>query len=267
MDRFYNRINRIPLPKPQPRSKLNIINIHRVDHSNIGDIYSGVHKYFDFNCLDLIDIYHLNLERIKKTHPQIIICGGGGILRNNWIDKIQLIYKKFSNVIFWGGGWNSSTDGKPEFIRKNLYGIRDYWDGWNWVPCSSCLLKEFDQQYPISNDVVIYDHYRARTGLTGFPILTNHSKNISDVIRFLGSANTVITSSYHGAYWATLLRKKVIVINQSCKFKSFKHKPIIIPKFKAKDWKAYDPQVYPEALQECRMANTNFYNLVYKKYG
>jgi exopolysaccharide biosynthesis predicted pyruvyltransferase EpsI len=81
---------------------------------------------------------------------------------------------------------------------------------------------------------------------------------MDDVIAFLGSAETVVTNSYHGAYWATLLGRRVVVVDPfSTKFFFLKHRPVIAA---LQDYtKAISrTRIYPESLSECREANLNF---------
>lgn len=69
---------------------------------------------------------------------------------------------------------------------------------------------------------------------------------------------TVITNRYHGVYWGTLLKKKVLLYEPNCsRFLRFRHMPIL---FDRTNWseKMDQAQAYPDALDECRTANTEF---------
>jgi len=68
----------------------------------------------------------------------------------------------------------------------------------------------------------------------------------------------VVTNSYHGAYWATLLGRRVVAIPNMSKMYRFKHAPVI---GRAQDWRklAALAVAYPEALAECRAANLAFF--------
>jgi hypothetical protein len=82
------------------------------------------------------------------------------------------------------------------------------------------------------------------------------------IFAWLGSSETVVTNSYHGAYWATLFGRKVIVVNAySGKFTHF-HPSMQPPVVEAKDWRTAKP-VSPEgALALCRIASLKFYEKV-----
>ena len=89
------------------------------------------------------------------------------------------------------------------------------------------------------------------------PVMKNNKMNFEDVIAFLGSAETVVTDSYHGAYWAQLLGKNVHVASWSVKFDHMKHQPNFLesinsplPSIKNK---------IPGFLEECQEYNRNFY--------
>jgi hypothetical protein len=91
----------------------------------------------------------------------------------------------------------------------------------------------------------------------GFPILDN-SAPLDEVIPFIGATQTLLTDSYHGAYWATLMGRKVVAFPTSSKFYDLKH---AIPLGDPVDWQKLSRLsiAYPEALEECREANRDFY--------
>lgn len=93
--------------------------------------------------------------------------------------------------------------------------------------------------------------------------MSNDTKDIARVIRFLGSARVVITNSYHAAYWSQLMGKAVVVFPFSSKFYYFKHKVTL---GKPEDWKKLLDQVEEQApaLQDCVEANLKFNDQVQK---
>jgi hypothetical protein len=70
-----------------------------------------------------------------------------------------------------------------------------------------------------------------------------------------------VTSSSHGAYWATLLGRKVVGIPTSSKFYSLHHP---VPLSHPADWQRFMKlaRSYPDALEECRAANRTFFTKV-----
>ena len=89
--------------------------------------------------------------------------------------------------------------------------------------------------------------------------MINTGQNLYLIIEILGSSDTVITNSYHGVYWATLLGRKVVCIPWGSKFNMFKHPPTMATE---RNWveKIEKAKSYPEALEDCRKANIAFYN-------
>ena len=51
----------------------------------------------------------------------------------------------------------------------------------------------------------------------------NGSGDLNGALAFLASGETVITSTYHGAYWGLMLGRKVIVVPWATKFLGFRH--------------------------------------------
>src|SRR5690606_9096957 len=87
---------------------------------------------------------------------------------------------------------------------------------------------------------------------------TNDNVSFHDALKFLAESQNIITNSYHGAYWGTLLGKRVFLINEiNQKTRTFKWPPTIC---EGNEWqnKKRAP-FYPEALEEARETNIKFY--------
>ena len=148
--------------------------------------------------------------------------------------------------------------------KFHLLGVRDSANGFEWVPCASCMHSNFDEIFEVKNKIVIYEHknFPLRNLEQTFPKMKN-GDSFEDVIKFLGGAELVITNSYHGAYWATLLKRRVIVMQPfSSKFFGFRHPLVVANSFNIKD--NYNIPVYPDALKEAREANIRFADRVHK---
>ncbi len=173
----------------------------------------------------------------------------------------------------WGAGHNSPDDVEftkirwpKELSRYKHVGIRDYDETsrFTWAPCASCMHPALTKTYAVKNDVIWFEHKKQMIkdfGNDPIPRFINSGSNIEQTIKLLGSANTILTNSYHGAYWGTLLKKQVIVVGGawSSKFKFFKHPPIILSK--KEEWQDYreTAPVYENALEECRVATQSFW--------
>jgi hypothetical protein len=192
--------------------------------------------------------------------------------------------KKVKRVI-WGAGhnqrdYNPANSHNIKYPRRmkdfDLIGVRDYWDDlfqaqhpeWDWVPCASCMHPAFDKKYPVKNDIIVFEHKKQLIkgndfGPTPVPRFINSGSNMEQTIELLGSANTILTNSYHGAYWGTLLGKKVIVLGPwSSKFYSLKHKPYLLGKPAGWLDALDEAPIYPNALEEARNATKDFWTRV-----
>ena len=169
----------------------------------------------------------------------------------------------------WGAGQNASTEEfeYPEEMKQfDRVGIRDFGQQYNWAPCASCMHPAFEKKYSIRNPVIWFEHKKQLIkdkvfGNESIPRFVNSGSNVEQTIELLGSAEVVLTNSYHGAYWATLLKRKVIVVGAwSSKFKYLKHQPAFVDT--AQDWRnAIDNAVvHNDALDECRSATQAFWD-------
>lgn len=260
--------------EPFRNKKNNVISIYRIDNYNVGDNYSNPATYFDFirdsEGIDIIGKWDSNIiDRIKNS---VVILGGGGLIEHNdFMPNIEELLKcEPKKIIIWGAGHNVHESDKikmPKYFDKiDLIGIRDYGSKYPWVPCSSCMSPLFDKEYGIRHKIVVYEHQfeRYRLSINSFPKMNNRETDIKKVIEFLGSGEIILTNSYHGAYWGTLLNRKVIIVNPfSSKFYGFKYK---MPMANENNWqtKLEEAKNYPQALQECRKANLNFAEKVKK---
>ncbi|MBX9720929.1 MAG: polysaccharide pyruvyl transferase family protein [Candidatus Obscuribacterales bacterium] len=145
----------------------------------------------------------------------------------------------------------------PKFLQRcPLVGVRDWGTAYDWVPCPSCLSPAFDDQPQERHKVGFYEHWEIPLQNPGEPLQKNNCE-FNEAIAFLSSCETVVTNTYHGAYWATLLGKKVLVEPINSKLLNMKHQPRVILN---RDWKANQKYAvaYPEALADCRAANISF---------
>ncbi len=264
----------------------------------------------------------ITLDQIQNTADRVryhLILGGGGLVCQKFWGSFEAIKKLKSMFrgkwMAWGIGqqvypsFSSSKGNLLEYLDSNCrtfdysqylqafdhVGIRDAGFNYDWVPCASCMHPTFDKKREIKHDFVVYSHRKFQLKVEGFPVLTNEDQSLEEVIDFLGSGETILTSSYHGAYWGTLLGRKVIVFPFTTKFLTLKHLPSIYPvsqwkysrinfKFRpfkttflnkiklefcygedkytcrTNNWRSLlaNCAIYPHILQECRDANVQF---------
>jgi exopolysaccharide biosynthesis predicted pyruvyltransferase EpsI len=126
----------------------------------------------------------------------------------------------------------------------------------------------FDQKYDITEEFVFFANLGSKDSKLYIPtdidqdlVVSNMKSPMEEIIGKLAAGETVVTSSYHGAYWATLLGRKVVGIPTSSKFYDLRHP---IPICHRSDWRRYTnlARSYDGALEECRAANLSFYERV-----
>ena len=141
-----------------------------------------------------------------------------------------------------------------------------------YCPCSSCMSSLFDLRKISENNIIFYLH-KLFTPVefyndisSKYSTFDNYNHSFFDVVRFLSTANIVVTKSYHGMYWATLLGKKVVFIDIHDKGKGMKWLPIFAD---YTDWedKILYAKSYENALNEARQLNISFYEKVIKLVG
>ncbi len=242
------------------------INVVRVSTDNIGDMSCSPYSYFNFP----FNLKQYDIHRPVKCDR--LIFGGGGLQYfPNYMLRWMHLAKKNKKICSWGMGHNThgiTSQIWPEYMDLfDLHGIRDWGTKWNWVPCASCMHPAFGVKYEIKNEIAIYSHQEFPCNISDFPTMNNNVRTITEVIKFLGQAEIIITNSYHGAYWGILLGRKVVIYNPfSSRFYNFKHQPKIVTK---DNWQQEikNINVFPEALSECKQANIQHYNRVLELFS
>ena len=205
---------------------------HRRSKNNVGDAFCNPSRYFNFPNIKTIDIM-----RAPDVKGETIVIGGGGLIHNKFGPKIAELVERANKSILWGIGHNFSKKAErkhsteiwyPEYTKTaTLTGIRDI--GKNYLPCVSCMHPAFQKDYTTEHEYVYFTHhFKSKFKKTNVPHMTNAEMDFDKVIAFLASGDTVITDSYHGAYWGQLLGKNVQVVSWSVKFNHMKHKPAFI---------------------------------------
>jgi len=114
----------------------------------------------------------------------------------------------------WGIGLNYhgvQAQLYPKFLDEcGMVGMRERGNPWNFVPCPSCMASEFDSALEVKPtfEYVIYQH-RDWQIQGHYPRLTNEAESLGVVLKHIASGATVITNTFHGAYWAKLLGRNV----------------------------------------------------------
>ncbi|MBR0670931.1 polysaccharide pyruvyl transferase family protein [Neoroseomonas soli] len=274
-----------------------VLNLHRRSTSNVGDLRCAPYLYFpQLLGTDALDI--LGFRSADEPDPArrrafkeafaaagAIIVGGGGLFEIDFFAPAFAFIAEHrrpgQKLIAWGAGHNAWTIGDWRKLKQaftfspdlfDLVGVRDQGYSLRWVPCVSCMSGAFDRQYAAARGVGLYVHagtlkneaFRQRLP-HDIETLSNEA-GFEEAIAFLGGSEIVLTDSFHGAYWATLLGRKVIAFPSSSKFYGLRHK---VPLCSPEDWNDLLPlaATYPDALEECRDANRTFAALVAEMIG
>ena len=165
--------------------------------------------------------------------------------------------------------WQPKLEDIAEQTRQfALIGVRDDIPGTTWVPCASCMSPLLDKYRNVTptRKIVVHEHPMFMgLRISRYPKLPNLEQSFDQTLAFLASARIVVTSSYHGAYWSTLMGRKVVCVPWSTKFFGFRHKPEMSYDLTDLPDRIRSAREYPEALEECRQANLKFASLVSEK--
>jgi hypothetical protein len=234
-----------------------------------------------------------SIKALRNFEPDyasraIHILGGGGLGTNFFrphLEKLADARRQYK-LIAWGVGvdndykLNGMLDPNGSY---ELYG--NYFDNFDevgtrvysektrarWVPCASCMHPAFfalRDQKP-ERVVGIYQHRDHKIDIqTGDEILSedNSGNDILKKLSFMAKHEVIITNTYHGVYWATLLGRKVICLPFKSGLFSFKHRPEYATKHISTSM-LQSAQSYGNSLEECRNRNITYYRYLTEKYG
>jgi len=240
------------------------IKFYHFQTKNTGDLMCAPYHYFDFPGEQV----HNHIRSKDLGECDAAIFGGGAVVGTMFNTGIAAQHRARVKV-GWGIGstkWGAHKRMAFQMPRGlDLLGCRD-WPNPDYVPCVSCMHELFDRSYEPTREAVLFINadgaISKRVGASaakGVPCLTNHSP-IEKIIPWLGSGEVVLTNSYHGAYWAQLLGRKVILVNPySSKFFNTRYAMPFVRD--GQDWKerVKEATIVPGFLEESRSLNQNFY--------
>jgi hypothetical protein len=287
--------------------------VHRVDASNVGDWYASPARYMtklaeahpDLHqraiiCLHICDIDDdVTVAAIPNGAP--VIVGGGGLLERNdhWNNQLDSLVDpaRRLRVYVWGVGFNMRSLHGSDFVppkpparaqypdlpmpqvlaRSVAYGVRDFVEGFEYLPCASSLLDfEHAQLLQPKYPFVVFEHKDIPIHIPStHPVspaqrISNQCHNCTfaseeggaqRVLQFMSRGRVVLTNSYHGLLWATLLGRKVVIMpdkgNSAVKLAMFPYPHRRFSGDLAAD--LANAIAYPDALQEARELTHNYY--------
>ena len=232
------------------------VRIH--NKGNAGDSTTSPLRWFDFLGFETREV---EIGKGRYLEDDIIIVGGGGILHPHHVMKVKRILderRPGQKLIFWGGGLNSDAFSEyPAWMwRFDLVGVRDAGNPFPLVPCPSCMSGEFDKPVVPRGVMGILDHVDYPVPVDEGILRINNSKRFPEIIEFIRGCETLLTTSYHGVYWATLMEIPVIAFPWSTRFFHF---PWRIALATAGNWKGVNPLTVAGTLDEARKRNHEFH--------
>ena len=260
--------------------KKTILIVGQMDQRFVGDYSSNPFLYFPMPLADLkganlrFERTELGIEEAieaRKTADAIVVAGGEILNEPDRAEDIEFWTDQPVPLIAWGAGTSHAHAAKPEPEELQqlksfaLIGLRDFETGFPWVPCASCMHPLFNESSEGKGVAFcLTQELRASPEALAAIVaeapdapITYSDHPLEEQIEVLRKAEIVVTNSYHSAYWATLLGKRVIAVGGERCMSGLKHPPSVAD---GSFWKASTDRTirYPEALEECREANIDF---------
>ena len=273
---------------------MRIVALRDTRTKNVGDLAVSPVLYAD--ALDLGAHVWKSIDYTAASMAlrfgDVLLLGGGGIAGSffPWRKAFGAIpTERLKDVVAWGVGTNYHdyratlvNSGKvekrrgleyPAWVQRihdggGLVGVRDVGAPYPWVPCTSCMMPQLEalRATEPTRDVVGYGHFEVPLRVPVHQLTNDVPLGVA--LAHLASADTIVTNSYHGAYWGALLGRKVVVVDAfSNRFRFMKHPPAFADS--PADWEAAAALAvtYPAALEECRVANLAFANMFRARFG
>lgn len=260
---------------------MRLVNLYLSRSVNIGDAAAAVGRHLQALGWGAHRAAFYDLEGAPDAarFGDVVLLGGGGLggPYYPWLRALRAVpAADAARFVAWGIGTNFHDVRRDGVVRRAgltypdwlarladagaLVGVRDWGAPYPWVPCASCLLPQLDalRATEPTVDAVAYDHHERPPLELGLSRRTNTS-SLPDALAHLASARVVVTNTYHGAYWATLLGRRVVVAGAFAnRLRFLRHAPAFADDPAA--WRAAaDAAVaYPDALAECRAATAAF---------
>lgn len=199
--------------------------VHVIDKQNLGDQVCCPRLYFPWPA-------DWEEQDVREYKDGPAIFGGGGLLHSGMDEHLK--WAPRSECVLWGIGSNYHDKKElayPSWVKDfGLIGCRDFGSPFEYVPCPSCLSPAFNRtKVDPRFEAVIYEHNLVPIDLpsAAFPRLTHRqpADRFWSTIHFLQLGQVVLTNTYHGAYWALLCRRPVVIYKPfSSRFQGLKPK-------------------------------------------
>ena len=263
-------------PPPTSAASGQVSYIHRIDRNNVGDVFCAPYLYMGLKEGSVTDILEAKLDHAQEG---IVIVGGGGLGRRSFSKQLAALAtpERKYKLIAWGVGSDTVVDRAgglldparkfdlygPYFDQFDAVGIRSWSDKgqrFQWVPCVSAmhpLLDQYRERKP-GKLVGHYLHKNQRLDTPKDSTTTNKGSDLEQKLAFIADHEYIVTNTYHGVYWATLLERKVLCLPFKSGLFSFRHKPAYIASPLPTEEDLHRAPVHAGSLEECRAANLGF---------
>lgn len=255
---------------PNDSWEFKVQNFFHHDANNVGDQMCGSANYFSEFAAE-----KRNFSSTEHLASHLIV--GGGQIFDQILRLSGVAFDSYpdTSLVCWGAGIPPKGNRDREVYalveQFSLFGTRnfDWAEELDFVPCVSCMSSVFDNLPAPSHEVVVFAHRKKTPDLflpEGVPYKTNIGQSAREVACFIASGQTVVTSSYHGVYWAQLLGRRVVCIPFNNKFETFQHKPFFST---PKSWmhELDGASVTKPLLHEYRLINNAFCKKVKHSWG
>jgi len=204
-----------------------------------------------------------------KFKDRVIVIGGGGLIttKNNFLQNTLEYLVENNKVILWGIGSNTFEPIAWDILNHHnivLAGIRDISldiPGVEYLPCVSCKHNLFDYSVVDSSEIGIIEHIKIPVVINDIPRITN-GLDITQIVDFISSKESIISTTFHGVYWSQLLNKKVAIFSDTGKINSklinIKHRVSICNSNNYLEVLKYSSRCIG-LLEESRYLNDRFY--------
>lgn len=263
--------------------------LHHYDRINQGDVLSGPYHYFDFGMpYEKIswDKQIIKPAPIAAGSKDTIIMGGGIYFAKNK-PRLENLLNRIDKIIGWGIGLDIRADPENFVKRFSLLGTRERQsslidnESVFYVPCASCMHPAFEafvgeyspeRTKPTASKTVLHTNggFNERELASLFEEQgierTKTSSDFETTLSNLQNAACVVTNSYHGAYWASLMGKKVVCLKTEVPKWDGLHENIVFSTPEdVEDAISRAESIPATYLAECRSLNRDFYDRVQKR--
>jgi hypothetical protein len=218
--------------------KSTIINLHRRDVKNLGDMLSAPCQYFpeDFPDVTYKDIFNRDYDSTQSHTADVLIVGGGAMLATKvskkWWAWLVTHHKwiKPEVTICWGVGCDADLAAWPHRFKFKLAGIRHKVRmpraNYIYTPDASVMNKEFDWTFsgnnkkdilfvshPSRNMIELYNFIKKRRPNLTLDHRLNRFESIEQYLDLISNYKLIVSACYHPALWALWAGKSVMTIN------------------------------------------------------